>query len=674
MPLIPTLENLKTTLDASIGIPFLIADKNQKISWINESFKSWTGFSLIDLKGQTLGHIFESATAFGETISSFQEHLEDLTEGSFQIKNISKDSRTCPAIMNLKVVRDKEEIIAFVATFNDITENAQPATKIAQTEILLDQFQSLVANIPVTSYRCLMDEHWTMLFVSEDIELLTGYESSDFINNRKRTFASIIHRDDQELVEKSVGKAILERQPWEIEYRVVHKDNAFSWVHEKGRAIYGTDGKVQFLDGFLLDITARIMAESSLKEAYLQLEETLKESNDLRSRAEAANKAKNAFLATMSHEVRTPMNAIIGLSHLLKDMDLPKEQLEYIQIIHENGQSLLGIINDILDFSKIESGDIPLISSPFILSETLESALNAVRYKARDKSLEITCDIDANCPSLLYSDAVRLKQVLVNLLTNAVKFTEHGIVKITVSYQLDALHFVVSDTGIGISESKLQEIFNPFTQADNSITRSYGGAGLGLSISQSIVNAMGGEIAVKSIEGEGSVFSFIVPIEVYQNQDQQSENEIDENSSYDILNHASKLGLSLTQLSLSWPIKIIICEDNDVNTIVLQQMLYRLGYQAICCKNGVECLEKMKEEKIDLIFMDVQMPKMNGIEATIKIREREGTSRSIIIGVSADAGAQDEKKALESGMDYYMTKPLSFDSLVKHMLRAYESS
>lgn len=404
-------------------------------------------------------------------------------------------------------------------------------------------------------------------------------------------------------------------------------------------------GKVRvFLELYLY----RVHLEQLVSNRTAQLEEAVKELQAEKQIAEAATRSKSLFLASMSHEIRTPLNGIIGMISLLKTTSLNTEQQDILSIINTSGDFLLNIVNDILDFSKIESGEVILEARNLNLYKLLEDIIKLFSFKSSEKSISLVLKIDPKVPQFIIGDQIRIKQILTNLVGNAIKFTHQGTVTLKVDLLDNStdrvnLSFAISDTGIGMTQNEIKQIFTYFRQAEISTTRKYGGSGLGLAICKNLCALMGGSIRVESTPNVGSTFFVSLPFDIGEVIKEVDTSQAALPSNFDF----SRL-------------TILLAEDNLINQKVASMTLSRIGCHYEIVNNGIEAVEAFKRSKWDIILMDIQMPEMDGIEATRIIREEERKNKvvsSFVAAMTADAMPETREKCMDAGMNSFISKP-----------------
>ena len=401
---------------------------------------------------------------------------------------------------------------------------------------------------------------------------------------------------------------------------------------------------------------AMLRAHQELEGTVSQLQATARELEAAKLEAEAANEAKDQFLATISHEMRTPMNGILGTTQLLRETALEPDQRELVDLMQQSAECLLSLINDVLDFSKIAADRLELDRAPFDLRDCVRAVTRLQSSAALQKGVELTAEIDESLPRTVVGDSMRLRQVLLNLTDNAVKFTEEGSIRITVESvegQPYLVRFAVTDTGVGVAPEAQVRIFEPFTQADTSTSRAYGGTGLGLAISGRLVDLMEGELELRSESGEGSSFFFTLPLPAVPSglrTDGEREDPIE-----------SHVGAGLS---------VLVVDDNEVNLTIAVRMLESLGCRVRSARDGREALDIVQAGQFDVVFMDCAMPTMDGYEATAAIRRLQNETAVVpIIAMTANTMPSERARCLEAGMDDYLPKPVEL-RLLRRKLRA----
>jgi len=482
-----------------------------------------------------------------------------------------------------------------------------------------------------------------------DLQKILGYTLEEMQGGLKQ-WMELIHPEDRSYFANTIEHLIATKEPARLEFRVLKKSGEYIYVEDTGRFTTNSRGETIRMLGFVKDITERRRAEEWLKHE--------KERADLMAReALKASQAKSEFLANMSHEIRTPMNAIIGFGDILADEKLTDEQADYVNTIRVSGKHLLEVINDILDFSRIEAGKLDVTMEEHPLKSILARVESMMHPTAVNKGLKFEIRRDGKLPAVIRTDPGRLQQCLINLVNNAIKFTEQGHVYMRLSTERHGgeqyIRFDVEDTGIGIAPEEQEEIFESFTQADGSTTRRYGGTGLGLTITKQLTQLLGGKVEVSSEKGAGSVFSLIIPTGI----DEARQPVLDE----DLLRHADD------DREKAEPCKftghVLVAEDVKTNQMLIKFLLGGMGLKVTIAEDGSQAVEKALAEELDVIFMDMQMPNMNGYDATRALREKGITTP--IVALTANAMQGDEKKCTEAGCDDYLTKPLDRGELME---------
>lgn len=510
--------------------------------------------------------------------------------------------------------------------------------------IASDYINNLMNQLPFTVW--MTDENFKWKYVNKKFGEITGRAIMDIPIDEWFDF---IHPEDSIVFKKEALEALNNHKTFVKETRFRKLDGSYRWCLLIGAPFFDTDEKFAGFVGSVYDISDRIEAQEDIKR-YQELLITAKEA------AETANRTKSEFLANMSHEIRTPINGIVGMIDLTLLTELTEDQIDNLKTAKACASSLITIVNDVLDFSKMEAGKMTIEHVTFDLKELVEEIIRSHAPRANDKDLELNYSFSSSVPQFIIGDPNRLKQVLNNLLSNAIKFTKQGEVMLMIksikkSQDEAELSFAVTDTGIGIAQEDMNRLFQSFTQIENSYTRQFGGTGLGLVISKQLLEMMGGKMEVHSEYGIGSTFKFVLSFQI-------GKAILSDKKALPVITKAER--------SLS----LLIVEDDRVNQKVICRMLEERGHKVRTANNGMEAIELYLQESFDAILMDIQMPKMNGVEATAKIRGLdESESRIPIIALTAYALPGDREKFIHLGMDDYISKPIQMELLFNTLER-----
>jgi PAS domain S-box-containing protein len=544
-------------------------------------------------------------------------------------------------------LRDPQgQIVGVIGVATDVTERMRAEEALRRSE---QSWRTLIEATPIGI--SMVDAQYRFAAVNDALCSMSGYARDELLG---RGVSQVFPPEQSTALQAEHHRRFVQNVREPLEYTLLTKGGERRTVLTSGVTVSGPEGQPRRLS-FAIDITARRQAEEALRRANADLAQA---NADL----ERASAAKSAFLATMSHEIRTPLNGVIGLSSLLRLTPLNPTQREYVEALQVSGETLLSLINDILDLSKIEADGLALEVGPLDVRQVVEEVVTVFAAQARAKGLALGAQVDAAVPSALEGDAGRLRQVLLNLVGNAVKFTDHGAVQVAVallekSADGTLLRIGVRDTGIGIAAAVQAQLFAPFMQADGSTTRRYGGTGLGLAIAKRLVQAMGGQIGVQSAPGEGSTFWLTLRLVLRETASDHGRPA------------ASRMGPPVPGRARG---RVLVAEDNPINRLVVVRLLESLGYAVEAVEDGRQAVEAAGRERYDLVLMDLHMPELDGFAATAAIRRREaaGKGRHLpIVALTADALAGDVEKSLAEGMDDYLSKPLSPERLAAMLER-----
>jgi PAS domain S-box-containing protein len=561
-------------------------------------------------------------------------------EDIYELTYIRKDGSRFPAVVSVTALRDAQDVIIgylLIGTDNTARKLVEEEQKKSDQRLRDQQFytRSLIeSNIDAIMTT---DPSGIITDVNKQMEALTDCTRDELIGAPFKNYFT-----DPERAEAAIKRVLSEKSVTDYELTARARDGKQTVVSYNATTFYDRNRTLQGVFAAARDVTERKRVEAELQQA--------------KAAAESASRTKSDFLASMSHEIRTPMNAIMGIADLLAKTALSPEQDKYVQIFRRAGDNLLNLINDILDLSKVEASQLELERTGFSLNDHLEKVTEMVAARAREKGLTLVCEIAPNVPNDLIGDPTRLRQVLLNLLGNAIKFTQSGEVFLRVASDASSsvpttLRFTVSDTGIGIPGEKLNQVFERFTQADSSTTRRFGGSGLGLTISKRLVELMGGRIWVESKVGEGSMFAFAAPFEIWAAANRPA---------------AAPVGMD-SELPLP-ALRILLAEDSPDNCTITMAYLEDTPYRVEIAETGTIACAMFAAGHYDLVLMDRQMPVMDGLTATRTIRAWEqANDRSPIpiIALTASALKGDRETCLAAGCTAFLTKPIKQEVLLR---------
>ena len=631
------------TLLRSLSDGIVITDTSQTIIVVNDSFCSFFGTDHQDVIETSMFIWLEQLE--GDSMKLWAD-LEKNTCSQGSCKDVEFEllrngKKRYLNVNSSRMAFEDDQHTSIITIWHDITESKE-------SEMNMD---TLLSTIPAFVY--FKDAELNYVAANKALANMIGIVPSEIRGKNDFDFfpkelAESIRAYDKNIMETS--QALINR-----EESATDKNGDTLWVTTYKRPIHDNDGQITGLVGMSMDITAQKLVEKNLHETNQRLQAVTAKANALADKAQAANLAKSEFLANMSHEIRTPMNAVIGFSGLLLDGNQERDDkdkispndIAQIQKINTAAKNLLAVINDILDFSKIEAGKLDLEIIDFDLRVITDNLASMLQEEARKKRIDLTIAYESDVPFYFKGDPVRLSQILLNLASNAIKFTNEGGVAVHISMEKNfglkvRLKFLLIDTGIGISQDKHDLLFNEFTQADTSTTRQYGGTGLGLVISKRLVSMMDGEISFDSKPGEGSAFWFTAMFE---------KGDAPEKKEKAVISRVHGLQILLVEdLSFNQELAIAVLDKHDITL----------------ADNGREAVDILEKKRFDMVLMDIQMPIMDGFEATAIIRNRESDVLDhdvFIVAMTAHATREDRQKCLDGGMSDYLSKPLEPDDL-----------
>lgn len=625
-----------------------------KIQTWNRGAQSLHGFSGEEILNQSFSTLYPHS--LGQLNKSESDLAQARTLGSFQDDGwkVRKDgTRYWASTVITSLFDSKQQLIGYSVVLRDLSERKRTEEQLLNREAQLNEAQSMAQ---MGSWE--WDIATGKIFWSDELYKIQDVDPQNFVQSYQ-DYLNRMPQETRELVQRNVQKCLETGKEFSFEHQMKHRDGSFHFIHSRGRAVRDEAGKIIKLRGTSQDITDRKLIEQQLMAAQSDLEHRVEERtaqlHESLEREKRATEAKMQFLANMSHEIRTPMNAIIGFTELLEGTQITEEQSAFLSRVKTNSGHLLRLIDDILDLSKFEAGRFPIEKTKISLSLLLEDLLHSFALEAEKKGLSLQVLFRTAIPQYIVSDTMRLRQILTNLLGNAIKFSRTGEVQLHLTYlkpdansDLPALVIDVEDKGIGISEEDQKKLFQPFSQADSSVVRRFGGTGLGLALSRRIAEAMGGQLVLsESRPGVGSRFRLTLYIEEIQTPMISNLNAVQDYQQSSI--EQPRIAIQNA--------RVLLAEDSVDNEILIRSFLQAAHIKIDVANNGLEALEMALRGNYDCILMDIQMPKMDGLEATKQLRSRG--FKKPIIALTAHALMEEVDRSLAAGCDIHLTKPIN---------------
>lgn len=608
---------------------FIVTSTNLSIRHVSSSVERILGFTVDELMGQQWGEHFHS-----QDVDNMQRVLKALTrgrDGMFEARHLQGNGFYIWVSVFASVDKTQSEL-QWVFRVRDVSQR-----KIAQKqlEVTLNELRAFKRVLDVHALVSIVDVDFKITYVNEKFTEVSHFDLTELIGHSHSMLKSGVN--DAQLY-KDLHETLLAGDIWKGEICNRNKQGELYWVDATIVPFFDRHGEPYQYMAIGYEVTSHKQAQEAL--------ETHRESlYKAKAAAESASLAKSQFLASMSHELRTPLNGILGYSQILqKQRGLPESVISAIEVIERSGRHLLDLINELLDISRIEAGEMKLEPRVFNLKQCIQSVEDMFLARATQKKLKFSVELTNKLPSLVKADELRLRQVLINLLGNAVKFTEQGSVKLLVRAEADGVHFIAEDTGPGIPEGMHDVIFEPFKQLETS--GKHAGSGLGLAISKQLVELMGGAVTLESEVGRGTQVKVFIPLV-----------ELDVSESSESSASAPVMGYAGERK------RLLVVDDFADNRQLYCDMLKPMGFEIVEAINGVDCLEKLESVQPDMILMDIRMPHMDGLEATRRIRSDKRFSNCCIIAVSAGAYEQDIAESMQAGCDLFLSKPVNFKEL-----------